>query len=377
MQLGLWVGPVVPLPAPRAVLEALESVEVVERRDGQSGFELTFSLSVRSPLHTLFMLAAGGTGAALPVRVVIAVTLSGRTEVLMDGVVTQHATSGGGEGGRAMLTVTGLDLTAVMDRQDLSGLPYPALPAEGRVTLMLLKYAPLGIVPVVVPSVMVDVELPTYKFRPQEGTDYAYASALAEQVGYVFHLDPGPVPGVSRAYWGPEIRVGPPQRALALGADAGRNVASLSFSFDNTKNAIPTLFYYNEATKAVIPIPLPPITPLSPPLGLIPPIPTRLVPVGDGLSKQSLARGIMVGLAEAARFADAVTGRGELDVRRYGAVLRARRLVAVRGAGPAFDGLHYVTQVSHRLRRGEYRQGFELVRNGLISTLPRIQDRAA
>jgi hypothetical protein len=365
------MGPVVPLPAPRVVLEALESVEVAERSTGQSGFELSFSLSVRSPLHTLFMLAAGGTGAALPVRVVVAVTLNGRTEVLIDGVATENATSGGGEGGRATLRVTGLDLTAVMDRQDFSGLPYPAMPAEGRVVLMLLKYAPLGVIPLVMPSPMVDVDLPTYKIWPQQGTDYAYASGLAAAVGYVFYVDPGPVPGTSRAYWGPEVRIGLPQRSLALDADAGRNVTRLSFSFDHTKSAI------NEATKAIVVIPLPPITPLSPPLGLVPPIPTRLVPAGDDLSKQNLARGIMVGLARAARYADAVTGRGELEVRRYGAVLRPRRLVAVRGAGPAFDGLHYVTNVTHRIKRGDYRQSFELVRNGLISTLPRIQDRAA
>lgn len=375
MQLGLWIGPVVPLPAPRVVLEALEEAQVIESSRGQGGFELVFSLSVRSPLHTLFMLGAGNVAAG-PVRVVIAVTVNGRTEVLMDGVATETATEGG-EAGRARLRVTGLDLTAVMDRADLSGLPYPAMPAEGRVALMLLKYAVFGVLPVIVPSVQVHVELPTERIRPQRGTDYAYASALAADVGYVFHLDPGPVPGVSRAYWGPEIRIGPPQRALALDADAGRNVESLSFAFDNARNAIPMLFHYEERTKAVIPIPLPPVTPLSPPLGLVPPIPTRLVQAGPDLAKEGLPRGIMKGLAAAARLAEAVTGKGELDVTRYGAVLRPRKLVGVRGAGPAFDGLHYVNKVTHTLKRGSYRQSFGLVRNGLLSTLPRIPDIAA
>ena len=51
--LTLMVGPVVPVPVPRVVLDALTSVTVrVTAEPGQqSGFDLTFSLSQRSPLH--------------------------------------------------------------------------------------------------------------------------------------------------------------------------------------------------------------------------------------------------------------------------------------------------------------------------------------
>ena len=75
-------------------------------------------------------------------------------------------------------------------------------------------------------------------------------------------------------------------------------------------------------------------------------------------------------MAEAAKSADTVTGTGTLDVTRYGRVLKSRQLVGVRGVGPAFDGLHYVTQVRHTIKRGEYKQSFSLSRKGLISTLP-------
>lgn len=117
-------------------------------------------------------------------------------------------------------------------------------------------------------------------------------------------------------------------------------------------------------------IPLPPITPLNPPLGLIPPIPTHLEPVSDNLSKLPIAQAIMQGLARAAKLAEVVKGEGSLDVLRYGRILKARQLVGVRGAGPAFDGLHYVNSVTHTIKRGEYKQSFKLSRNGLISTIP-------
>ena len=58
----------------------------------------------------------------------------------------------------------------------------------------------------------------------------------------------------------------------------------------------------------------------------------------------------MIGLAKAAQSAEAVTGKGELDVLRYGSVLKARQLVGVRGAGPAFDGLYYVKSVTHKIK---------------------------
>jgi hypothetical protein len=368
IQLTLLIGPAVPLPVPREVIDALRSVQVTTATDGPSGFQLTFELSKRSPLHTLFLLAGG---AAPPlIRVVIAVTL-GRTEVLMDGVMTHHQVSGGAAGQSPTLTVTGEDLTKVMDYIDFSGLPYPASPDFARVALVLAKYAVLGVVPFVVPSVLIDVPLPTDRIPLHQGKDLAYIRALADRVGYVFYLEPGPVPGMSRAYWGPEMKVGAPQPALNVDMDAHTNVESLSFSYDSERAMLPVMLIYLKETKMPIPIPVPSITPLSPPLGAVPPIPKDVSYI-TGLGKYSPLQAAAIGLAKAAKSAEVVSGSGSLNVLRYGHVLRARRLVGVRGAGMAFDGLYYVRRVTHNLKRGEYTQDFELSRNGLVSTLPSV-----
>jgi hypothetical protein len=68
--------------------------------------------------------------------------------------------------------------------------------------------------------------------------------------------------------------------------------------------------------------------------------------------------------------ANAVSGNGSLSVTRYGHILKARQLVGVRGAGPAYDGMYYVESVTHNLKRGEYKQSFTLARDGLISQTP-------
>lgn len=369
LHLTLMVGPLVPVPVPQEVLDALTGVQVVTNAgDAASGFELTFALSTNSPLHALF-LVAGGQSIPL-VRVIIAVTINGATEVLMDGVMTHHEVKPGTDAGQATLIVKGKDLTAVMDYVEFN-VPYPAMPGEARVGLMLAKYAMFGIVPMIIPSVLLDVPIPLEKIPGQKGTDLNYIRWLAKRVGYVFYLESGPVPGTSRAYWGPEIKVGIPQPALNVDMGAHTNVESLSISYDTESKELPVIFILNKETKAIIGIPVPDVTPLNPPLGLIPPIPKGIKPA-PGMAKYSPVEALLIGLAKAAKSSDAVTASGSLDVLRYGRVLRARQLVGVRGAGLAFNGLYYVKSVTHMIKRGEYKQNFTLSRNGLISTLPTV-----
>src|SRR5881397_1856010 len=96
VHLTLLVGPVVPLPVPQVVLEALTSVEVTNNTEATSGFQLTFVLSNKSPLQTIFLVAAGQTPM---LRVIIVVTLNGMPRVLMDGVMTRTDVSPGSKPG--------------------------------------------------------------------------------------------------------------------------------------------------------------------------------------------------------------------------------------------------------------------------------------
>jgi len=369
VRMSLLIGPAVPVPVPREVLDALVSVRVQTPTRGPSTFQLAFGLDKRSPLHTLFLLS-GGAGIPL-VRVIVAVTLGGATEVLIDGVMTNHEVAPGSGGGAATLTVTGEDLSRVMDYLELDGIPYPAMPPSARVLLALAKYAALGVVPLVIPEISPDVPVPTERIPRHQGTDLDYVQQLAREVGYVFYLEPGPAVGTSVAYWGPAVKVGVPQPALNTDMDAHTNVESLSFSFDSESRALPIVFLHNQQTKAPIPIPIPDVSPLAPPLGVVPPLPKKLEHL-RAVAKLSPMAALARGLARAADSSEAVTGRGDLDVLRYGRVLKARRLVGVRGAGPAFDGLHYVDSVSHEIERGRYRQSFTLSRNGLLSTVSEV-----
>lgn len=369
INLTLMIGPAVPIPVSKEVLEALTSVQVTTNSDGPSVFQLGFGLSMRSPLHTIFMLAGGATPPM--VRVMILVTIGGNTEVLMDGVMTNHEVQPGSDSGKTTLTVTGEDLSRVMDYIDFSGIPYPAMPPSARVALILAKYAALGIVPMVVPSIMLDVPIPTQRIPRQQGKDLGYVKRLAAQAGYVFYVEPGPKPGMSTAYWGPEIKIGQPQPALNGDMDAHKNIDSVSFNFNSEARTIPIIFILNEATKVPIPIPVPDVSPLNPPLGGVSPIPKQF-PLLTGTAHMNPLQAAYTGMVEAAKSSEVVRATGTLDVLRYGRLLKARKLVGLRGVGTAFNGLYYVKSVTSNLKRGEFKQNFTLTRNGLISTFSQV-----
>lgn len=368
VQLSLYIGPV-PVPAPREVVESLVHAKVESGAgDVQSGFELTFELPARSPLRTLFLLTGGG-GVPL-MRVVLVVTINGQAQSIIDGVTTNVETQPG-QGGVARLLVKGKDMSALMDVIELPGFPFPAMPPSVRVLLVLAKYAALGVIPMVIPSILDIPPLPMQQIPQQRGSDYAYVKGLAGQAGYVFYLEPGPVPGTSKAYWGPEIRVGEPQPALTTNMDAVTNVEQLSFNFDKERKTIPIVFFQEGTSKAPIGIPIPDVTPLNPPLGLVPPLPPKIEKL-EKTAHMSAPQALMAGLAYAGQHSDSVFGTGRLDVARYGHLLRSRQLVGVRGAGTPFDGLYYVKSVTHDIERGSYKQSFTLARNGLISSVPTV-----
>lgn len=369
IHLSLMIGVGVPTPAPAVVLESLTGVKVNASKN-RTGFQLTFTVGKTSPLLTT-MLPAGYFDPIIT-RVIIVVTLKGTPYVLSDGVITRQELSASSQPGESTLTVTGEDLSVLMDLVEMPFMRYPAMPEIARIYLILAKYLVLGIVPVAIPPLYTFVPIPTREIPTQTGTDLEYLQLLARRNGYVFYVEAGPAPGMNIAYWGPDIRIPNVQSALSVNLDAGTNVDSLSFSLDGTAKKVIVLTIFDSVTQKIpIPIPIPNINILHPPLGARPTVPARVeFPEGmAGLSPQEVlgrALGILM------TSADAISVSGTLDVLRYGRTLKARQLVGVRGAGLAYDGLYYVNSVTHDIKQGEYKQSFTLSRDGLIAAQAQV-----
>jgi hypothetical protein len=367
IQLTVMIGPGVPVPAPATVTDALESVQVTSGAD-HSGFQLVFRSGKESPLLTTLLPA--GYLDPIVTRVILVATVHGLPNVLMDGVITRQDIAPSNHPGESRITVTGEDLSALMDIVEMPFMRFPAQPVVARVYTILTKYAVLGIGPIAIPPIIPDVPNPLEELPSQRGTDLAYLRELASDAGYVFYVEPGPAPGANIAYFGPDVRLPVPQPALTINTDGSSNVDTLSFGLNGLAKKIVVLTVFDPAThKIPIPIPVPNVSVLRPPLGARVTPPAK-VEFPEGLSGLPTSKAISKALGISFAASDAITASGSLTVTRYGRPLRARMLVGVRGAGLAYDGMYYVNSVTHSIKRGEYTQNFSLSRDGLISQTP-------
>jgi len=369
VHLTLMIGPLVPIPAPQSVMDALISVQVTSGKD-KSGFQVTFAISKKSTLLKTMLVA--GYFDPISTRVVIIATVSGFPYVLMDGIVTHQELTPSNDPGQSTLTITGDDLSVLMDVVE-KVMTYPAVPQVAQIYATLAPYLMFGIVPLVIPPIIPVVKtfIGQYDSQAKE-TDLAFIRGIAQRCGYVFYVDPGPLPGQSTAYFGPDINLPVPQPALNVNMDAETNVESLSFSLDGLAKKVRIYTIMDPITKKIpIPIPMPNINAFKPPLGARPTPPAKIEFVKDGAEKEpdEAAQSILGFLMNNS---DAITGTGSLDVVRYGRPLRSRLLVGVRGAGFAYDGMYYVNSVTHNIKRGEYKQSFTLSRDGIGSITPKV-----
>lgn len=375
LRLSLYIGRATPAPAPAELMAALDSVEVNQSDDGDAGFSQGFQLVFRAPRDKTVvnqvallrnpLLQPGG-------RVIIAVTLGGLPQVLMDGIITHHQFTPGKD---ANLVVMGKDLSVLMDMLDLA-MGYPAMPHEAIVAMILAKYAAFGIVPEIIPALSSWTGTPLERVPFQDGTDREYLRKLAQAHGYIFGIRPGPTLMLNLAYWGPLIKLGVPQKALNVDMGSSTNVDSIAFSND----ALAPEQFYGLVDLSDSALPAPVLTLAS--LGLEPLASQQAILANQPFVRKS--RLAYQGFSPIEAYAEAqsrtnasseaaVTGTGTLNALRYGAILTAPGVVGVRGVGDDYDGYYWVKNVKHQISPGEYTQSFTLTREGTGTTTQRMQ----
>ncbi len=370
IHLTLLIGPTVAVPAPPPLMEALQSVEVTHSDEVRSGFQVTFQVGRSGPADLLDYALVSNPLLKPFNRVVLIVTFNAIPRVLMDGIITHQQFSSSNEPGASIFAITGEDVSLMMDLEEKSA-EHPAQDDTLIALKLIASYAQYGLIPMVIPPVMIDPPIPIERIPVQQGTDLQYLKQIAERHAYVFYITPGPAPLANTAYWGPPVRLGVPQSALTVNMGAESNVES----FNVRNNALePTLVegkVQDRTTGQTLPVKT--FASLRPPLAAFPAWLFNQPNVRRTQFRQSGVNAVQA-FARAQSMTDAsidaVTAEGELDALRYGNLLQPRRLVGVRGAGYLHDGLWYVKRVTHTIRREAYRQRFTLAREGLGSTVP-------
>jgi hypothetical protein len=309
-------------------------------------------------------------------RVILVVLFNAVPHVLMDGVITNQQLAPSAQPGASTLTVTGEDVSVMMDLEKKRA-EHPAQNELIIAAKLIASYAQYGLIPMLQPPTAIDVPIPIERTPVQIGSDLEYLVEMASRFGYVFYIDPGPAPGTNTAYWGPPARIGLPQRALSVNMGPHTNVESLGFIYDALAPTIVQDAIHDARLGQTLPITTFASTRL-PPLAAMPALPFQLPNVRKSLLEHSRL-GQPPSYAQA--FAQAqgatdksldnvVTAQGELDALRYGVLLKARALVGVRGVGFTYDGLYYVKSVTHNISKGQYKQRFTLTREGTGALTP-------
>ncbi|MEU2435333.1 hypothetical protein ABZ595_03940 [Streptomyces rubradiris] len=360
VHIQLLMGPKLARPVPLEVAEALLSAQITTTAGERSGFQFAFDLT-KNGLLSRRLLPEGFFDPKT--RVILTVSVRGTPEVLLDGLIVRQEVGASNLPGHSTLTVTGEDLTLLMDLEERTA-RYPNLPPSQRVLAILRRYSDYGIRPDVYQEKIAQPPHQDLRVHYQTGTDLQYITELARANGYTFYLEPGPDPGYSSARWGPEVRIGLRQHALNVNMDALSTVDQLTFAYDGTAREEPQARWQDPGTRQSTLLPQPPVSPLRPPLGRRP-TPALKRKTLSGTAKQQREQAEAELLARAAVSADVISGSGSLDVSRHGYLLQPRRLVGVRGAGRAYDGDYFVKSVTHNLRPGSFQQNFTLSREGL------------
>ena len=171
---------------------------------------------------------------------------------------------------------------------------------------------------------------------------------------------------MSKAYWGPEIRVGEPQPALnvGLGRPARQRRRARLHLRQGEEGAADRLHPGADSARSPIPIPIPDVTPLNPPLGLVPPLPPKITFLNDTAQARPLRR-----RHDGHRLRRPAHRLGVRHGHARRRAVRPRAQVAPAGRrarrGHAFDGLYYVTSVTHEHQARRVQAEFSLARNGL------------
>ncbi|MGC1310445.1 MAG: hypothetical protein WA885_24710 [Phormidesmis sp.] len=373
INLTLLIGATVPKPASRELMEALHSVEVKHTDEGRAGFQIVFQAGragrrdlqdykiAKNPLLQVFN------------RVILVVRMGAAAEVLMDGIITNQQLSPHPEPGKSTYTITGEDVSVMMDLEEEST-EHQAQDEATIARLIIAKYAKYGLVPQIVdPAGFRDRPTPNERIPTQQETDLQYLQTLAQRFAHVFYIIPGPTAGANVAYWGPPQRKSRPQKALTVNMGSFTNVTSVNFQNNALAAAGVTGSVQDRKTNNIRPVQesrtdRPLLARQS-----------ALTSQRHKRVRQFRETGRDVARADARAQAmtdrsvdDVVTVSGELETVRYGGLLRLRGLVGLRGVGNSYDGHYYVKNVTHTLGPGQYKQSFTITREGLGSTVRRV-----
>jgi phage protein D len=341
-------------PAPAEVVGAVRVLEVEDHADLADMLRLQLAIAVQADGETWSGLDDSRFPRLTPLRV-SATFEDGRTEPLIEAHVVDVRSRLSPAAGGSMMEVVAMDPSVLLTLEER----VKAWPDLSDSQIASTIFSDAGLSPVVRDSTPVRRE--DDHTTMQRGTDLAFLRKLAQRNGYECYVELGSQR--PEGHFHPPDLNRPEQGVLSVNLGPATNVDAFQARYDMLAATTAQVSGIDASSASEQPAQAQanqePVLGDQPALGSDRPRKVLLSHTGmaDASELQALAQGVVE------RSSWAVSAEGEVNGADYGAVLRAKRPVLVRGAGQAFSGRYYVEQVTHVFAVDGWVQRFRLRRN--------------
>jgi hypothetical protein len=356
--------------APRSILESITSIQITKSDEGRDGFQISLALG-RNSLSNLMKggLLASDDLLRPSCRIILIVFFNTAKKVLLDGIITHHQYNPSKTAGESTLTITGEDVSIMLDKDEKHTTHKGSVNSIIKNILISSDYANYGFEPRVI-----DVPNDDKGERKQLESDLKFILKCGEEYSCIFYVEPSDSPGKNIVYWGPSNRKTTGNKDLLFNMGSSSNILSINFQYNSLKPELVVGTIKDKDNDKVEEIVITDSTLDS----LI----TTNSPFASSNKKDFKTRWLKLDkpmtTSEAYKraqdetnksFEDVVTASGEIDSSQYGDVIKPRNLVILKGVGSEYAGKYYVKSVTHNIKRGEYKQSFNLTREDLGSAI--------
>jgi phage protein D len=343
-------------PAPEDLIDVIQRMEVEDHVEMADMVRLSVAISLRDGCAIWNVIDENTFPRLAKLRIDVNVG-SGKTEPLIVAYVIETNANFANQPGQSVLNVVAMDPTVWMTLKETVH-PWPNM-ADSDIAEQIFKNYPF--------QPVVDATQPSRDENDhteiQRGTDAQFLQGLAQRNGFECYVELNPETGQLEGHFHKPQLQQQPQGVLSVNLGDATNVNSFHARFDMIRPATaqaPNLDIHSQEDQTGDSDSL-----SDTPLGSTSTIPTddsrQVLISGTGLAETGELQ--TAAQAEVDRSSWAITAEGEVNTVAYGSVLRAKRPVLVRGAGPQFSGTYYVERVLHSFTGDGYTQQFTLRRN--------------
>lgn len=281
-----------------------------------------------------------------------------QTETLIQAYVIETSVDFSTQPGQTVMSIVAMDPSALMNLEEKVR-PWPDMSDSEIATTIFEEY---GFTVQARDSQPARPESETTTL--QRCTDIQFLQQLAERNGYECYVETSPS-GEVEGHFHPPNTSQRPQGVLTVNMGQDTNVSAFSVRNDMLRPT--TVKVKGLDVDSLSDQPAESEEQSDQGLGTNAPAsndrPRVVLLTGNGLAKSGELQTAAQAVVDESGWA--IRAEGELNTSTYGAVLRAKRMVSVRGVGRAFSGAYYVDRVLHILSGDGWKQRFSLRRNAL------------